>query len=218
MLVLILVIFSCLQVLALKYVNPPFSAYMLRDWFASGRNFKLTLEWAPREKLSVHLAKAVIASEDQRFYEHNGFDWVEVEKAVKQAQKKGKKPRGASTISMQVARNMFLWSDRSWVRKGLEAYYTVLLELFLSKNRILEIYLNIAEMGPCVYGAPAASARYYKQPASRLSPERAARLAIVLPSPKKRSPNRQTAWLTKRKQSILRQMRYIYLEDWPGKT
>ncbi|MFH1090732.1 MAG: monofunctional biosynthetic peptidoglycan transglycosylase, partial [Pseudomonadota bacterium] len=157
---------------------------------------------------------AVLAAEDQRFYQHGGFDWVEVRQAVGQSVQ-GTGLRGASTISMQAARNLFLWPGRSWVRKGLEAYYTLLLEAFLPKNRILEIYLNVAELGPGLYGAPSGAWVYFGRPASRLSRDQAARLAAILPAPKRLSPLHLSRYLLKRKQQIMNQMNYIELKDWP---
>ena len=174
------------------------------------------VSWIPRDRLSSNLARAVLTAEDQRFYDHNGFDWVEIQNALEKHEKGGNL-RGASTISMQLARNLFLWSGRSWIRKGLEAYYTFLLELFLSKNRILEIYLNVVEFGPGIFGASAACDHYYKSPGCRLSKDQAASLAMILPAPKHWSPFRAKGRLAAKKRRILKQMNYMVLPDWSEK-
>lgn len=207
----IFLLFSVLQAAALRYMDPPFSAYMFQEWIRSGQGFKLKTDYKNLNEISPYMARAVIASEDQRFYNHNGFDWIELQDAIDD-NRKGKQLRGASTITMQTARNMFLWQDRSWVRKALEGYYTVLLELFLDKNRILEIYLNTAEFGPGVFGVQAAANKYFGINASRLTLNQAARLTVVLPSPRKRSPLKMTGYLNKRKNIIIKQVNYIKLE------
>ncbi len=206
--------FSCLQVLSLRWINPPFTAYMVWEKLEHWDRVHLGLDWRAAPDLSPNMALAVLAAEDQRFYEHQGFDWAEIRSALDR-NKTGKKLRGASTITMQVARNLFLWSGRSWLRKGLEAYYTVLLELFVPKNRILEIYLNVAEFGLGLYGAPAASMKYFGRPADALNRDQAARLAVVLPSPKYRSPLKMTSYLAARRNFVLSQMRNLELQNWP---
>lgn len=212
---LILVAFSFVQVGLLRFINPPFTAFMFHDSVVSGHPVKMKLDWVPLKDISPHMAKAVLAAEDQRFYQHNGFDWVEIRKAWDELQE-GERFRGASTITMQTARNIFLWRNRNWVRKGLEAYYTVLLELMLPKNRILEIYLNTVELGPGLYGTPAAAAKYYGRSVSRLSRDQSARLAWVLPSPLTRSPLKHTRYMAERRRFILRHMNNMILEDWPS--
>src|SRR5690606_14479817 len=153
---------------------------------------------------------AVIASEDQLFAVHNGFDKKSIEKALDYNRKKeGKKVRGASTISQQVAKNVFLWQGRSWFRKGLETYFTFMIETIWGKERILEMYLNVAEMGPGVYGVEAASQRYFNKSASRLSRSEAARIAVVLPNPKKYKINPPGNYVSSRAEWVLRQMRNI---------
>ena len=211
-----LILLTVLQTALLRWLDPPFSACMLWDWLDRGRDFSLMVDYAPAEKISPHLARAVLAAEDQRFYDHRGFDWVEMRRAV-EAGRQGGRLRGASTISMQTAKNMFLWRDRSYVRKGLEAYYTVLLELFLPKNRILEIYLNVAEFGPGLYGAPAASKKYFKRPPLQLNQDQAARLARVLPAPALRSPVKLTPAAARRVARLRREMRAVDLDGWPGR-
>ena len=157
------------------------------------------------EKISPNLAKAVVASEDSRFYTHKGFDWVEIKNAV-DAHQKGKKLRGASTISQQTAKNVFLLPGRSWVRKGLEAYFTCLIEWIWGKERILEVYLNVAEMGRGIYGAEAAAEHLFTTRASKLTRKQAALIAACLPSPLQRKANKPTPYLLKRASDIQRYM------------
>ena len=157
------------------------------------------------EKISPNLAKAVVASEDSRFYTHKGFDWVEIKNAV-DAHQKGKKLRGASTISQQTAKNVFLLPGRSWVRKGLEAYFTCLIEWIWGKERILEVYLNVAEMGRGIYGAEAAAEHLFTTRASKLTRKQAALIAACLPNPLQRTANKPTPYLLKRAADIQRYM------------
>jgi monofunctional glycosyltransferase len=151
---------------------------------------------------------AVIASEDQRFPEHGGFDFKQIEKAMDEAERGGR-ARGASTISQQVAKNLFLWNGRSYLRKGLEAWYTVLIEALWSKRRILEVYVNIAEFGRGVYGAEAAAQAFFRKPAARLGRGEAARLAAVLPSPKRMRADNPSAYVLRRQAEIERQMQAL---------
>jgi monofunctional biosynthetic peptidoglycan transglycosylase len=203
---------STLQVLVLRLVDPPFSAFMAaRQWqaFAAGDwGFRITNEWRDRDAISAHLAVAVIAAEDQNFARHHGFDFKAIEKA-RANNVRGGRMRGASTISQQLAKNLFLWSGRSWLRKGLEAWYTLLIESLWPKTRILEVYTNIAEFGDGVYGAQAAARTYFGKDASRLAPAEAARLAAVLPSPKRYSAARPGPYVQRRTRAIQRQMRQI---------
>lgn len=153
--------------------------------------------WKSIDQISPNMVKAVIASEDQQFFIHSGFDWDAIKAAMKYNQRnKGKKVRGASTISQQTVKNVFLWPSRSWIRKGLEVYYTFLIETLWSKKRIMEVYLNVIEIGDGVYGVEAASRKYYKTASSKLSKTQAASIAAVLPLPLKWSPikpNRRVA-------------------------
>ena len=142
----------------------------------------LTMDWEPVENISPELIRAVIAAEDTRFCEHRGFDWVELRKAIDEW-RRGEGLRGASTISNQVARNVFLWPSRDLLRKGLEAYYTVLIELMWRKERIIEVYLNVAEWGPGIFGAEAAAQHYFGKPASELTRREASLMAAILPNP-----------------------------------
>jgi monofunctional biosynthetic peptidoglycan transglycosylase len=162
-------------------------------------------DWTSYTAISPHVALAVIAGEDQRFPDHQGFDFVEIQDALED-QEEGKPLRGASTISQQVAKNLFLWSGRSFVRKGLEAWFTVLLELLWSKERILEVYLNIAEFGDYTFGVEAASRRFFNKPAARLTADEAVRLAAVLPNPLRYRVDKPSAYVLKRQRWIERQM------------
>lgn len=141
--------------------------------------------WEPIERISPSMVRAVIASEDARFCVHHGFDFQAIDKAMQHNERRPGKVRGGSTISQQTAKNVFLWPERSWVRKGLEAWYTVLIETVWGKRRIMEVYLNTVELGPGIYGVEAASQHYFHESAARLTPEQASRLAAILPSPLK---------------------------------
>jgi monofunctional glycosyltransferase len=179
----------------------------LFEQVADGREMKLKKEWKPIDKISLNLALAVIASEDQLFLEHFGFDIDAIKKAYESNNKKIKHTiKGASTISQQVAKNVFLWPGRSWIRKGFEVYFTFLIEVFWSKERILEVYLNVVEMGNGIYGAQAASIFYFKRPASDLNQDQAALIAAILPNPKRWSPITPTSYIQKRKVWIKRNM------------
>ena len=201
MVLLAFVVLSTVAVLALRWVAPPTTAFMLFD--SSGR--ALEYRWVNAAEMSVSLPYAVIAAEDQKFPEHFGFDLESIRDAV-DAYDDGEQLRGASTITQQVAKNLFLWSGRSFIRKGLEAYFTVLLEVFLPKDRILEIYLNVAEFGPGVYGVEAAGRAYFAKAAARISDAEAALLAAVLPAPKRSSISRPSQYLHERQRWILMQM------------
>ncbi len=181
------VVLSLLAVGTLRFVDPWTSAFIMEARLASWvdddpRPWRLQHQWRDYDQISRQLALAVIASEDQRFPEHDGFDFKQIQKALDDAER-GRRARGASTISQQVAKNLFLWNGRSWVRKGLEAWLTLLIEVLWSKQRILEIYLNIAELGRGIYGAEAAAQEFFHKPAASLSRAEAARLAAVLPNP-----------------------------------
>jgi monofunctional glycosyltransferase len=173
-----------------------------------GKDFKLMRDWESLENISPNLVTAVISSEDQKFLEHNGFDYEAMKKAF-DSNKKGKKIRGGSTISQQVAKNVFLWQGRSYLRKGLEAYFTVLIEFIWSKERIMEVYLNVIEMGQGVYGAEAASQYYFHKSAKNLNRSQAAWVAAILPCPLKYDPNHPSGYLLRRHAFIQTQMRYV---------
>jgi monofunctional biosynthetic peptidoglycan transglycosylase len=197
-------------VVSLRWVDPPTSAFMMHErviaWSAHDRDFKLRHRWVARSAISGQAKLAVIASEDQKFPDHWGFDVESINDALEK-HAHGRRLRGASTISQQVAKNLFLWSGQSWLRKGLEAYFTLLLEACLSKERILEIYLNIAEFGKGVYGVSAASELYFAKPASQVTATEAALLAAVLPNPKRLLVNRPSSYVRARQAWILGQMR-----------
>ena len=165
--------------------------------------------------MSPSVPLALVAAEDQRFPDHHGFDLEAIEKA-RRNNARGRKVRGASTISQQVAKNLFLWSGRSWVRKGIEAWYTVLIELLWPKERILEVYANIAEFGDGVYGVQAAARSFFGRDAARLGPAQSARLAAVLPSPRRYNARNPGPYVQRRSRGIERQMRQLgqgYLQD-----
>ena len=202
-------ILSISSTLIFRFVPVPFTPLMLIrcvEQATSGKKIKLNKDWVAFKDISPYLPLAVMASEDQQFIEHYGFDFGAIEKALKY-NKKGKRIRGASTISQQTAKNLFLWSGRSWIRKGLEVYFTGLIELFWSKERIIEVYLNIIEMGEGVYGAEAAARTYFNKPAKTLASGQAALIAAILPNPRKWSAANPSAYILRRQQWILSQMR-----------
>lgn len=208
----LLVVLSVLQVLALRFVDPPFSAFMaarqLSAWGGGDWTFGIVYDWRDLDRIAPTLPLALVAAEDQDFANHHGFDFKAIEKARRQ-NARGHKLRGASTISQQVAKNLFLWSGRSWVRKGIEVWYTALIEALWPKRRILEMYANIAEFGDGVYGAQAAARSFFGKDASRLSAAESARLAAVLPSPRRYNAARPGVYVQRRSAAIQRQMRYI---------
>ena len=210
---------SLLQVAVLRFIDPPFSAFMLarqfEAWGQGEAGFRVAYDWRDLDRISANLPVAMVAAEDQNFSTHSGFDFKAIEKArVNNA--KGRKLRGASTVSQQVAKNLFLWQGGGWVRKGIEAWYTLLIELMWPKTRILEMYANIAEFGDGIYGAQAAARSYWRKDASRLSLAESARLAAVLPSPRRYSVARPGPYVQRRANWIQRQVRQIggpaYLE------
>ena len=205
---------SILQVALLRVLNPPFTGAMVSNWVAdkvAGREVQWPdPEWRPLRRISPHLRRSVLAGEDQRFTTHRGFDFVEMNQAFQDALAGGR-VRGASTITMQVARTVFLWPGRSLVRKSLEAYYTVLIEAFWGKKRILEVYLNTVDWGEGVVGAEMASRKYFRTNASYLTAEQSALLAAVLPSPHQWSPEHPTEYVRERQRRILEDMRKMPL-------
>jgi len=201
---------SVAAVLTLRFVDPWTSAFMVdarvASWFDDDtRPFRLQYRWRDYETISSQLPLAVVASEDQLFPMHRGFDFRQIRKAMDDAER-GRRSRGASTISQQVAKNLFLWSGRSWIRKGLEAWFTVLIEALWPKRRILEVYVNIAEFGRGIYGAEAAAQAFFHKPASRLTREEAARLAAVLPNPVRLRVDAPGPFVQRRQREIVRQM------------
>lgn len=190
-----------------RFVDPPVTYLMVSRYFESEKkDAGIDKEWKNYESVSFNLPLAVIAAEDQNFFDHFGFDLNAIEKAMKHNEKKKKRMKGASTISQQVAKNVFLFPSRNWFRKGLEVYFTFLIECLWSKERILEVYLNIVELGDGIYGAEAASKKYFKKSAINLSPGQAALLAAVLPNPRKMNPAKPSSYVMRRQAWILDQM------------
>jgi len=177
---------TAIPIALFRSVPPPTSAFMLRSHFADPATGwpceRVEQRWVDREQISPHVPIAVVLAEDQRFRQHRGFDFRSIAKAVKEREEEGR-VRGASTISQQLAKNLFLWPERSLLRKGLEAWFTVWIELAWPKRRILEVYLNVAQFGPCIFGVEAASRRFFDVSAAELEAEQAALLAAVLPNP-----------------------------------
>ncbi|MDX9750774.1 MAG: monofunctional biosynthetic peptidoglycan transglycosylase [Flavobacteriales bacterium] len=196
---------TVLWVLLLRWVDPPITWHMAQQAREQGR---LERAWAPLPEISRHLPLAVIASEDQRFFHHGGFSWEAIERA-REHNRQGRRVRGASTISQQTAKNVFLWPQRSWLRKGLEVGFTVLVEALWSKERILEVYLNVAEMGPGVFGAQAAARHCFGRTADRLTAAQCALIAATLPAPRRYACKRPSAYLSGRQRWVQRQMRNI---------
>lgn len=207
-------IISLFLVLFFKFVPVPFTPLMaIRaiEQKIEGKEMRSSHDWVPIEEISPNLQKAVIASEDGNFLTHSGFDFKAIEKAMENNEK-GKKIKGGSTISQQTAKNVFLWQGRSYLRKGLEAYFTVLIELFWSKERIMEVYLNSIEMGDGVYGAQAASRHWYHKDAKNLSRTEAAGIAAILPNPRKFNPVNSSNYINRRKAKISKYIGYTTLE------
>lgn len=207
-------IISFSVVLLFKFVPVPFTPLMgirALEHNAAGKDMVCSHDWVPIDEISLNLQKAVIASEDGRFLEHWGFDFEAMQKAFKNNQK-GKRLKGGSTISQQTAKNVFLWQGRSYVRKGLEAYYTVLIELIWGKKRIMEVYLNSIEMGDGVYGAEAAAKHWYRKDAASLTRYEAAGIAAILPNPRKYKASNSSSYINRRKAKISREIGYVKLD------
>ena len=200
---------SVLLVLLLRYVHPPLSAVMAEDWLDARiqgeRDFALRHRWVAWQDVSPAVPIALVAAEDQRFPTHHGFDFDAIQRAIEEADD-GERLRGASTISQQVAKNVFLWNGRSFVRKGLEAWFTVLIEALWPKRRILEVYLNVAEFGRGIYGVGAASEAFFRVTPNRLDARQAALLAAVLPNPARLRVDRPSPYLLRRVAWIQRQV------------
>jgi monofunctional biosynthetic peptidoglycan transglycosylase len=207
-LVMAFLVVTIAPVALLRFVNPFTSAFMVRAQAEAlnDSSYHTQYTWVGLNRISANAALAVIASEDQLFPDHNGFDVESIRKAV-ESNGRGKRVRGASTISQQVAKNLFLWSGKSYFRKGLEAWFTVLLETLWPKTRILEVYLNIVEFGKGVYGVEAASRKFFHKSASQLSRSEAALLAAVLPNPRRLRVDRPSAYVLSRRDWIQGQMR-----------
>ncbi|MFD1017077.1 monofunctional biosynthetic peptidoglycan transglycosylase [Winogradskyella rapida] len=191
-----------------KYVPVPLTPLMLIRYVeATNENPSWEHQWVPMEEISEHMQLAVICSEDQKFVTHKGFDLEAIEKAYEH-NKAGKRIKGGSTISQQTAKNVFLWPERSWLRKGLEAYFTFLIESIWSKERILEVYLNSIEMGPGIYGVEAAAQHWFGKSATQLGRYEAAAIVAILPNPRSYKAQPATSYIQKRKEWIVKQMRY----------
>ena len=202
---------SMLSVLIFKWVPIPLTPLMMTRAIENkfdGNDMICSHDWVPIESISTHLQKAVIASEDANFLTHHGFDFKAIQSAMK-SNEKGKKLKGGSTISQQTAKNVFLWQGRSYIRKGLEAYFTVLIELIWGKERIMEVYLNSIEMGNGVYGAQEAARHWYSTTAKDLTPQQATGIAAILPNPRKFKASNSSAYINRRKDKIQRVMQQI---------
>ncbi|MES2764970.1 MAG: monofunctional biosynthetic peptidoglycan transglycosylase [Bacteroidota bacterium] len=210
-----LIVFSVVLTAVYTVIAPPLTPLMLIRVVEGAIDAKpvgITKDWESYDNISPHIFRAVIAAEDGKFLKHEGFDWKAIENARKRNERlKGKKVYGASTISMQTAKNGFLWPGRSYIRKAIEAYFTVLIEALWGKKRILEVYVNIIEWGPGIYGVEAASQTYFGKPAKNLTGKEAALLAAVLPNPRRWSPAKPTAYINKRRSFIQARMAGIAL-------
>ena len=204
------VVLSVFSVVVFRFVPVPFTPLMISRAFEQDEMHS-SRDWVPIEEISPNLQKAVIASEDDRFLTHHGFNFDAMFKAYKN-NSKGKRIKGGSTISQQTAKNVFLWQGRSYLRKGLEAYFTVLIELLWSKERIMEVYLNSIEMGDGVYGAQAAAQHWYHKDAAKLTKYEAAGIAAILPNPFKFKAVRSSGYTERRKYRIIKLMRYVKLD------
>ncbi len=204
------VLLSLLLVLPLRWVDPPTTAFMLRD--DSGR-VPVAFRWTAWESLGDSAALAVVAAEDQKFAQHYGFDLAAIQSSVMQY-REGAALRGASTITQQVAKNLYLWPGKSFLRKGIEAWFAVLIEATWPKQRILEVYLNVVELGPGVYGFPAAGEQYFGKAPAQLTDAEAALLAAVLPNPVRLRADRPSEYVRGRQQWILRHMERLRRQGW----
>lgn len=204
---------TILSVVVLRWVPVWFTPLMfirLGEQISEGRELTLHHHWVPYEEISPSLSLAVMGSEDARFLEHHGFDYKAIEHAaIRNIKHPEKRKLGASTISQQTAKNVFLWPGRSWVRKGFEVYFTVLIELMWSKQRIMEVYLNSIEMGEGIYGADAVAEWHFQTTASKLTKAQCALIAATLPNPRKYNSARPSSYVLKRQKHILREMRFV---------
>jgi monofunctional glycosyltransferase len=208
LLLVVLLLIPAMQVAVVRFIKPPLTLPMLIDqsgaMFSRGPKPPLRYRWIALPQIPEMFLKHLWISEDERFFQHEGFDWKEMELALKEAERKGKPVRGVSTITNQCARSIFLWQGRSWIRKGLESYYTIWMEALLPKRRIMELYANVIEMGRGIYGVEAASQLYFGVSSHGLTREQSAMLAAVLPNPKGWDPTKPGRMLRWRQQRILR--------------
>ncbi len=205
--IIVFLVVSLAAVLVYRVVPVPITPLMVirsaESLITTDKKFVgIKKDWVPLTEIHKSMQRAVIKAEDYRFYEHSGFDWEAIEKAMKY-NKTHKRKKGASTISQQTAKNVFLWPSRSWLRKGLEAYFTVLIELFWPKDRILEVYLNVIELGEGVYGVEAASQKFFKKKAAQLNNSQASLLAAVLPNPRRFKVDRPSTYVLRRQAKIM---------------
>ena len=204
---------TILSVVALRFLPVYFTPLMFIRCFeqiGEGKSLKMKHHWVPLEKISPNLPMAVMASEDAKFLDHHGFDFQAIEHAAERNRKHPEKRKlGASTISQQTAKNVFLWPGRSWVRKGFEVYFTGLVELMWSKQRIMEVYLNSIEMGDGIYGADAVAEEHFNTTAENLTKAQCALIAATLPNPRKFSSKNPSGYMLKRQARIMREMRYV---------
>jgi len=203
---IILFIAQFVYIILLKWINPPITITQFASWI-SGHGLKR--DYVADKSISYSAKLAVIASEDQLFADHSGFDWKSIKKAMKYNEKKPGRVRGASTISQQVAKNVFLWQGRSWIRKGLETYFTFMIELIWGKRRVLEMYLNVSEMGEGIFGIERAANIYFNKSANRLSRQEAALIAACLPNPKRYKVKPASTYVSARSRMIMRQMNFL---------
>jgi monofunctional biosynthetic peptidoglycan transglycosylase len=211
LIVIVFVAASLFGVLLFKFVNPPFTWLMIQRGFerkADGKDWKIDKKWVNFDQIADPMKRAAVAAEDQSFLENHGFDFKAIERAI-QKNAKSKKLIGGSTITQQTAKNVFLYPGRSIVRKGFEAWFTILIEAFWTKKRIMEVYLNVIEMGDGIYGIEAASQAYFHKPASQLTRRQAAAIAVIFPSPLKWSATNPTRYLRHRQYLIMKNMRRL---------
>jgi len=203
---IILFIAQFVYIILLKWINPPITITQFVSWI-SGHGLKR--DYVSGNSMSFNAKLAFIASEDQLYADHSGFDWKSIKKAMKYNEKKPGRVRGASTISQQVAKNVFLWQGRSWIRKAFETYFTFMIELIWGKKRILEMYLNVSEMGEGVFGIERAANIYFNKPASKLSRQEAALIAACLPNPKRYKVKPASNYISARSRKIMQQMNFL---------
>lgn len=207
---IILALIPILEVVYVRFLNPPVTTLMIfrrvEAMITKRYHGDIRFRWIPLDKVPDDFLDAVWQMEDSRFFSHDGFDWIEMEEAIERAERKHRPVQGVSTISNQCARSLFLWQGRSWVRKGLEAYYTFLMEHFLNKQRILELYVNVIELGDGVYGIEEAAEHYYRVPAKQLTRSECAMLAAMLPFPRGWDPHNPSPRLRTRYNLVLRRM------------
>jgi monofunctional biosynthetic peptidoglycan transglycosylase len=219
--VLILAALPIIEVAAVRFLDPPVTPLMLLRPLESRTDGRTAparrYAWLPLAQMPREFLKLVLVAEDQRFFGHHGFDWREIHAAQKHAERTGQEPRGASTITMQCARSLFLWQGRSWLRKGLEAYYTFWMETLLPKRRILELYANVIEMGDGVYGIEAAARAHFGVGAHDLSRDQCAALAAILPNPRAWDPRSPTPRLAARIAHIQQQEKQVSFPQLPGR-